>query len=113
MRDVLNKELERQELPTVSEEVFNWRMAQATPPVMRRFKKERDMQSLDAPSNVDPSSSVSDAQSSGNRFALPPIRDQPDIAQYLMQGMQSNDNEALMQVDGVEAGIRRHERSAG
>ena len=27
IRDVLNKELERQELPTVREEIFNWRMA--------------------------------------------------------------------------------------
>ena len=110
---MLNKELERQELPTVSEEIFNWRMAQATPPLVRRFRKERSTQSLDVPSNVDPSSSVYDTQPSGNRIVLPPIREQPDIAQYIMQGLQSNDKEAPTQVDEVEAGRKRHEWSAG
>jgi hypothetical protein len=113
MHDALNKELERQELPTISEEIFNWRMAQATPPLMRRFKKERDAQNLDAPSNVDPSSSVSDAQSTGNRLVLPPIRQQPDIAPYLMQAMQSDDRETPMQVDQGEAVRKRHERPNG
>ena len=97
MRDALNKELEREELPTVSEEIFNWRMAQATPPLMRRFKKERDAQTLDARSNVDPRSSDSDALSAGNRIVLPPIRE-------LMQGLESDDSETPMRVDQGEAG---------
>ena len=113
MRDALNEELERQELPTVSEEIFNWRMAQATPPLMRRFKKERDAQTLDAPSNADPSSSNSDALSAGNRIVLPPIRKQPDIARYLMQGLQSDDSGTSVQVDQGEACRKRHERSIG
>jgi hypothetical protein len=93
MRDALNKELERQELPTVSEEVFNWRMAQATPPLMHRLKKERDAQTLDALSNADSSSSVSDTLPPTNRIVLPPIRQQPGIAPYLMQALRSDDRE--------------------
>lgn len=98
MRDALNKELERQQLPTVSEEIFNWRMAQATPPLMRRFKKERDAQTPSAPSDVDPSSSIP-----GNRIVLPPIREQPGIAQYLTQDLQTDDSEATG-ADGSRGG---------
>ena len=82
MRDSLNKELERQELPTVSEEVFNWRMAQATPPIIRRFKKERSQPESRA-EGENPGLRTPLASLHGDRIVLPPIRDQPDIARFL------------------------------
>lgn len=73
----LNRELVRKELPTVNEDVHNWRMAQTTNGIVRQHKKEAESAALSANQSVQEADAISEENS------LPPLRDQPGIAEHL------------------------------
>ena len=87
----VNEELERQGLPTVGEDVYHRRRAQATPPLIRQLKagKKGDNHSVVEGKAQDgstgaPLSSLRAASPEGY-VVLPPIRTQPNLAQHLDQ----------------------------
>lgn len=81
----LNLELEQQGLPQVTEAIYHWRMGQALAPQIRQSNKSKEpnKQSAELQRGTDSVAGSCPAISEAACVVLPPIRNQPDLAQHL------------------------------
>ena len=103
----LNKELQRQGLPTVTENIYHYRMAQATPPLIRQLKAGGNEPAENQGSTEAPVSFPRSASPEGGHVVLPPIRNQPNLAQHLGQIATVTGQDLPVEEDRDQAGQSR------
>lgn len=107
----LNQELERQALPSVTDNTYHWRMTQAMPPVVRQFRKGQveDEQPSEMQGGAEHSGQVNEDTPQVDLDVLPSIRSQPDLAKHLPGHSQAVGEHALPVEDQItaEASLKR------